>query len=154
MKKSKQFTIIEMLVVLAIISLIVGMLLTGISIARESARETRAKAEMQQIKMAVTQYLSTFKDFPFSGASVTSDDNPSSTWGVMWTYLNGTANTRKQSFIKGEINTTPWGGNYTLAVDNDYTNQITGAGLNNSTVGDKVALWCADKDGDEINTWE
>ncbi len=105
MKKSKQFTIIEMLVVLAIISLIVGMLLTGISIARESARETRAKAEMQQIKMAVTQYLSTFKEFPLDSpdsSNPTSFDSSDTEWDTMWPYLNGTNNARKTSFLKGE----------------------------------------------------
>ncbi|EDM28890.1 hypothetical protein LNTAR_13777 [Lentisphaera araneosa HTCC2155] len=158
MKKSKQFTIIEMLVVLAIISLIVGMLLVGIGIARESARETRAKAEMQQIKMAVTQYLSTFKEFPFTGTSIKSDDPA---WETTWAYLTGApyksnpTNARKQSFIKGELNQNPWGGVYNLAVDDDYTNQITGIGKNSDQdVADKVALWCLDKDGDEISTWE
>lgn len=154
MKKTKQFTIIEMLVVLAIISLIVGMLLVGIGIARESARETRAKAEMQQIKMAVTQYLSTFKQFPFSGKEIDSKDDASD-WETMWTYLNGTENTRKQSFIKGKLDESPWGGSYTLAVDDDYTNQIDSIGKNSDQdVADKVALWCLNKDQDELATWE
>ncbi|WDE96707.1 type II secretion system protein [Lentisphaera profundi] len=156
MKKSKQFTIIELLVVLAIISLIIGMLLTGISIARESARETRAKAEMQQIKMAVTQYLSTFKSFPTTDTALESSDNK---WDTMWTYLNGTENTRKHSFIKGEIKRTPWGEEYAIIMDVNYLNSVNpnDSGFSdapNEDVADKVALWCKDKDGDILNTWE
>lgn len=147
MKKSKQFTIIEMLVVLAIISLIVGMLLTGIGIARESARESRAKAEMQQIKMAVTQYLSTFKDFPSTANNIVSS---SGAWDSMISALNGT-NKRNHSFLKGEITLTPWGGAYNIVLDSDWDNNLS---ANGSDIADRVALWCVDKDGDEINTWE
>ena len=93
MNRKKNFTIIEILVVLAIISLIVGMLLAGIAIAKESSRETKAKAEMQQIKMAVTQYKSTFKDFPSSADNIVSSNGA---WDSMISALNGT-NSRNQS---------------------------------------------------------
>ena len=107
----------KMLVVLAIISLIVGMLLTGISIARESARETEARAEMQQIKMAVTQYKSTFKGFPSTLQTFTSFDKntgqATTEWATMMEYIDGRSNARKQAFIKGKsIAETPWGGSY------------------------------------------
>jgi prepilin-type N-terminal cleavage/methylation domain-containing protein len=148
MNKKKQFTIIEMLVVLAIISLIVGMLLAGISIAKESARETKADAEMVQIQQAVAQYKSTFKDFPSSTASFNSG---SAEWSTMITYLNGTANARKQSFLKGEISTTPWGGSYSITFDTDWDNQVNANGTN---VADVVALWCTNKKGEQLQTWE
>jgi type II secretory pathway pseudopilin PulG len=153
MKKSKQFTIIEMVVVLAIISLIVGMLLTGIGIARESARETRAKAEMQQIKMAVTQYLSTFKQLPTpasNAASFNSKDDASE-WAEMLAFLDGSNNTRNQSFLKGSITLSPWAKGYNIVMDDDWNNQVS---ANGSDIADRVALWCEDKDSDEINTWE
>ena len=154
MKKTKQFTIIEMLVVLAIISLIVGMLLTGIGIARESARETRAKAEMQQIKMAVTQYKSTFKDFPSTADNIVSS---SGAWDSMISALNGT-NKRNQSFLKGNIKETPWGKDYTIVFDTDWNHRVDGNDdgddEDDEDVADILGIWCEDKDGDIINTWE
>ncbi len=168
MKKTKQFTIIEMLVVLAIISLIVGMLLTGIGIARESARETRAKAEMQQIKMAVTQYKSTYKGFPFphgdypnilgSKSSATSNGGSEGDYEDFMDALKGT-NPRKQAFIKGTLEKSPWGGDYYIVIDKDYENSVnpndTGyTNAPNEDIADVVAVWCENKDGDILGTWE
>jgi len=166
MKKSKQFTIIEMLVVLAIISLIVGMLLVGIGIARESARETRAKAEMQQIKMAVTQYKSTYKSFPFPTATPAifkskSSASTGSGEGDFEDFMDALKgdNTRKQAFLKGKLEKSPWGGDYYLIVDSDYTNSVnpddTGyTNAPNEDIADVVAVWCENKDGDILGTWE
>jgi prepilin-type N-terminal cleavage/methylation domain-containing protein len=54
------FTIVELLVVIAIIAILVSMLLPALSIARETARDARCKANMRQMAVAATVYRSDF----------------------------------------------------------------------------------------------
>ena len=52
MKKSKAFTLIEVLVVISIISLLISILLPALSSARAAARDLKCKTQLRQIGTA------------------------------------------------------------------------------------------------------
>jgi len=56
--ESAGFTLIELLVVISIISLLSSVVLASINGVRESARESRVQADLQQIRLAIEQLKS------------------------------------------------------------------------------------------------
>ena len=62
--RKRKFTIIELLVVVAIIGVLMGMLLPAVSAVRQNARKTKAKAEMNGIISAIKLYEQTYGYFP------------------------------------------------------------------------------------------
>ena len=58
------FTLVEMLVVIAIIGVLVALLIPAIQAARESARRTTCQSNLKQIAFAVQQYHTKFQVFP------------------------------------------------------------------------------------------
>jgi prepilin-type N-terminal cleavage/methylation domain-containing protein len=60
-------TIVELLVVLAILSILLGLLLPAVQAARERARETVCKNNLHQINLAVAQFTEAYKRIPDPG---------------------------------------------------------------------------------------
>ena len=58
------FTLIELLVVIAIIGILAGILLPSLSRAKQTARITQAKTEINGIKAAIQQYYNTENRYP------------------------------------------------------------------------------------------
>jgi len=69
------FTLVELLVVVAIIGLLVALLLPAVQAARESGRRTKCSNNLKQMGLASLQHLETHKHFPTGG------------WGQMWVGL-------------------------------------------------------------------
>ena len=67
--KSRGFTLVELLVTIAIIGMLVGLLLPAVQQARESARKMLCSNNMRQTGLAILNYESQMKYFPGMGSS-------------------------------------------------------------------------------------
>lgn len=66
------FTLVEMLVVIAIIGILVGLTIPAIQYAREASRRSACGANLKQVAQATQQFLSVHGHYPSGG------------WGSLW----------------------------------------------------------------------
>ncbi len=64
-QRARGFTLVELLVVIAIIGVLVGLLLPAVQAAREAARRTQCINNLKQLGLAIENYESTYKYFPW-----------------------------------------------------------------------------------------
>ena len=155
LKTKKHFTIIELLVVIAIISILAALILGGISSARESARQTQAKTDIQMLVGAIESYKSIYKSFPIDTPSSDDTTDLSTASGGddgLLAAIQGT-NARNQVFYKknGSEIKDPWGGTYSIHLDTNYNNNMTAG--EGSPVSGVVAIYTTAKDGEFIRSW-
>lgn len=148
---SRAFTLIELLIVIAIIGILMALLFPAVNGAIDAARKAQAKNDVTQIATAVIAYETEYGKLPKNANGPVNTDLVK-----ILMAQNDTENPRKISFIeagtakrgKSGTNDTgfvdPWGGVYQIKVDDDYNNEVTAAGW--STVGTvtlrrKVAVW-------------
>jgi prepilin-type N-terminal cleavage/methylation domain-containing protein len=62
---SYAFTLVELIVVIAIIAILAGLLLPALNAARKSARKTSCKSNLRQIGMALSMYADDWEMYPF-----------------------------------------------------------------------------------------
>ncbi len=143
--KNKSFTLIELLITIAIIAILAAMLFPAISHVRNSARETQAKAEMQAITTAIKSFESTYGILP---------DNTNYT--TLMNTLTGT-NDRGIQFLDRQNGTTvewvdPWGNDYNVFLDDDYDGEVTTVPSEGTLYG--TVFITSDGNGTTINSWK
>ncbi len=62
--KIRNYTLVELLTVIAIISILAGLSMAGVSYARKQARITKAKADIASLVTAIKSYESTYRLLP------------------------------------------------------------------------------------------
>jgi prepilin-type N-terminal cleavage/methylation domain-containing protein/prepilin-type processing-associated H-X9-DG protein len=97
MKSRRGFTLIEMLVVIAIIAVLAAILFPVMSRSRAKARQTTCEANMYQLGIAILLYAQDFGEIlpPWcTGATGVTDNGPAQgawTWDcIIWPYLKNT----------------------------------------------------------------
>ena len=161
---NKGFTLIELLVVIAIIALLAGMLFPAFTAARETAKKTKAKADVKQLDMVFKAVLLDFRSWGKAGLSTSPGGTPMSK--TMVDYLRGAAagTTRYMEFDKNSLDPAenfidPWSTKtqsqiYQIALDDA---SVTPGG---TTLPRQVAAWSYGKNGtsallkDWIKSWE
>ncbi|MCF7854070.1 MAG: type II secretion system GspH family protein [Candidatus Pacebacteria bacterium] len=164
----RQFTLIELLVVIAIIMILVGILIPTVKTVRERANETRARAMISSLKLAISQYNQTYGYLPCpSGSDWTANRTASGTYDGMINALNG-SNTRGIVFLESQRDpyADPWhdyannthNGRFHVILDGNYDSQVTNGTV---TVNSSMMIWSEGSnksdnsgDGDDITSWE
>ena len=67
--KNKAFTLIELLIVIAVIGLISTLAMTALNSARKKARDARRLSDVKQIIIALELYYDEYKKYPGSTSS-------------------------------------------------------------------------------------
>ena len=137
----KRFTLIEMLVVIAIISILAGLVFPALGLARQNAKKSKANSECQSLKTAIIMYESEFSCWPAKPGTEGNalNDGDYKTLCRMLTGENG----KKMMFYevgvgyeesKGILD--PWGNQYQVILDTDFDGKISNKG-DVSTIANK-----------------
>jgi len=81
------FTLVEMLVVIAIIGILIALLLPAVQAAREAARRTQCSNNLKQLGLACITYESTFRRFPSGGVWTKENNNGHSFWVLILPFM-------------------------------------------------------------------
>jgi len=171
-RKSSAFTLIELLIVIAIIGILMSLLFPAVGSAIDAARKAQAKNDAVQIATAVIAYETEYGKLPENTttvnktlvetlAGISTNENPRKiVFLEVQAAKSGKGGTNDSGFVD------PWAIKdkqptrvYKIAIDNEggadsYDNSIT-AGTNNQTLRKKVAVWSdTGNSRRNVSSWE
>jgi len=92
MKKQKGFTLLELLVVMAIMALLAGLGLRTFGSVQQKSRDGRRKQDLQSISKALEIYYNDFKHYPYASGGKIMGCGENATeecvWGDVWQNSN------------------------------------------------------------------
>ena len=166
-RSPRAFTLIELLIVIAIIGILMSLLFPAVNSAIDAARKAQAKNDVVQIATAVTAYETEYGRLPTNSTTVS---------GELLTALTGqntTANPRGIVFLevqaakKGKSGTNatgfvdPWTTTvaYAISLDTDYDNNVSvstnGSASGSTTIRKKVGVWNVNSNTRrQVRSWE
>lgn len=152
------FSLIELLVVIAIIGILAGMFMGTFSAIRTSAKKSKARSEVAQIKTAWLEYMSEYHTFPTASVSAMNSAALKILCGhtdvenrLKIPFLDFSKNASDDDYID------PWGSVYKvmLAVSQPW-GEVT---VNGEVVKSSVATWSLGPDmkeftKDDVVSWK
>lgn len=164
------FTLIELLIVIAIIGMLAGMLLTGVQMAKQKAREVVAKTEVSQLEIALKKYYQEYQRWPtIPGLSPEDMENEPvvivKSFAAILQGDNDSDNNNPKRLPFMDFKTVdkigdpanPWGKKYYCKFDTDYDNQIRkGSGKDppKDQTRRPVIVWTQTVKGKLIASWQ
>lgn len=130
MKSSRAFTLIELLIVIAILGILMALLFPAVDGAMQSARKAQAKNDVVQIATAITAYETEYGILPYTNSG------PTDVGGDLLNKLIGTnarqiiflevgpAKKNKSGMTNGNF-VDPWGNKYQAVMDYDNRVDVT-----------------------------
>ncbi|NCS99344.1 type II secretion system protein [Candidatus Parcubacteria bacterium] len=132
--KNKAFTLIEVLIVTAVISLVASIVNAQMGEARQKAEDAHMKTEVQQVRNAVEQYRQRTGSVPIptegnytAGSMISESENPTE-------YRSAMQQLVAEKLIP-EIPTSPSGQSYSYLATDDTKESVFAAVLNNDSSG-------------------
>jgi prepilin-type N-terminal cleavage/methylation domain-containing protein len=120
LSRLEAFTLVELLIVIAIIAILASLLLPVISVAQQHAKRTQAKLECGQIRDAIEDYEHDYSRFPVS-TPVQNSGNADVTYGGTFQIPGGTTY-QVGTYINGEV----LSNSDVIAILLDETNYLNG----------------------------
>jgi prepilin-type N-terminal cleavage/methylation domain-containing protein len=160
------FTLIELLIVIAIIGILMSLLFPAVNGAIDAARKAQAKNDVTQIATAVIAYETEYGKLPYKGTAPTTDatlsadsneivgvlmgtDTANNPRGIVFLEVQDVSKKKGKSGIdaNGKF-VDPWGNIYQIALDYNYdnSNKVTSGNESKSgsaaeTLRKKVAVF-------------
>lgn len=165
-RRRNGFTLIELMVVIAIIMLMAGLILAAVNVARDRARVLRARNDVAQLKSAWDTYYADYNGFP--DPSAIGDNSIEAPYLVtgedVIQILRGRENHNGQNpkkipymdfHQKTSYFNDSWGLRYRIALDVDNDGVVD---IPSGTLRMSVAVWSAGPDGvdgnkDDVRSW-
>lgn len=167
------FTLVELMVVIAVIAILLGLIIPTYSGIREQARKTKARTTAKYLETGFREYYNYYRKWP------SADSGPLAITGTLYQIMQGNniggMNPGERAFIEFEVirgsnaptesACDPWKYNlfgneswqaYRVQFDQDFNNQIDYDG---AIVYRSVLVWSpgpdrADYTDDDIRSWE
>jgi len=133
MTRSGGFTLIEMLIVIAVIAILSGIVITGISGFQASARDTKRVADLRSTQNLLELYFNACGHYP--GDSACGNNDPAN-WGALSTSVKGKLGISNFPEPPGGISDPIAGARFLYEVSPTQTSYVLGAELE----GDSNAL--------------
>lgn len=128
----RAFTLVEMLVVIAIIGVLVAMLIPAVQFARERSRQASCSNNLRQIGLAFTQHATTNQVYPNGGGFVADPTDAASNAVEPWDI--------EQKYPPPHTNTWGWGWAYQILPQLEQTQAFDSRRLNPATAADLAKL--------------